>query len=88
MIIINSPQNPTGGMLEASDLEAIAELALQHDLWVISDEVYSRIVYSGEFRSIASIPGMKERTIVIDGFSKTYAMTDGVWDGGREPVHS
>lgn len=75
MIIINSPQNPTGGMLEASDLEAIAELALQHDLWVISDEVYSRIVYSGEFRSIASIPGMKERTIVIDGFSKTYAMT-------------
>mgnify|MGYP000870970137 CR=1 FL=1 len=75
MIIINSPHNPTGGMLEQSDLEAIAELALQYDLWVISDEVYSRIVYDGEFRSIASIPGMKERTIVIDGFSKTYAMT-------------
>lgn len=75
MVIINSPQNPTGGMLEPSDLEAIAELALQHDLWVISDEVYSRIIYDGEFRSIASIPGMKERTLVIDGFSKAYAMT-------------
>ena len=75
MIIINSPQNPTGGMLSKQDLEAIAEMAIEHDLWVMSDEVYSRIVYDGEFFSIASIPGMKERTIVIDGFSKTYAMT-------------
>lgn len=75
MIIINSPQNPTGGMLSQSDLEAIAEMALQHDLWVMSDEVYSRVIYGDEFLSIASIPGMKERTIVIDGFSKTYAMT-------------
>lgn len=75
MIIINSPQNPTGGMLSKQDLEAVAEMAIEHDLWVMSDEVYSRIVYDGEFHSIASIPGMKERTIVIDGFSKTYAMT-------------
>ena len=75
MIIINSPQNPTGGMLSRQDLEAIAEMAMENDLWVMADEVYSRIVYDGEFHSIASIPGMKERTIVIDGFSKTYAMT-------------
>lgn len=75
MIILNSPQNPTGGVLERRDLEAVAELATKYDLWVISDEVYSRILFDGEFSSIVSIPGMKERTIIIDGFSKTYAMT-------------
>ncbi|TCL59253.1 aspartate/methionine/tyrosine aminotransferase [Hydrogenispora ethanolica] len=75
LIILNSPQNPTGGVLSRADLEAVAELAIRHDLWVISDEVYSRILYEGEFASIASLPGMKERTILIDGFSKTYAMT-------------
>lgn len=75
MLILNSPQNPTGGMLTAEDLEGIAEIAIENDLWVISDEVYSRVIYEGEFLSIASIPGMKERTIVVDGFSKTYAMT-------------
>ncbi len=75
MIIINSPQNPTGGILTQDDLEAIARIAIQKDLWVLSDEIYSRMVYEGDFRSIVSIPGMKERTILLDGFSKTYAMT-------------
>ncbi len=75
MIILNSPQNPTGGVLSKEDLEAIAELVNEHDLWVFSDEIYSRIIYEGEFRSIASIKGLKDRTIILDGFSKTYAMT-------------
>ncbi|HWR40255.1 MAG TPA: pyridoxal phosphate-dependent aminotransferase [Patescibacteria group bacterium] len=75
LIILNSPQNPTGGMLTPEDLQAIARLACQHNLWVLSDEIYSRILYSGEFHSIASLPGMQERTIILDGFSKTYAMT-------------
>jgi aspartate aminotransferase len=75
MIILNSPHNPTGGILSQNDLETIAETAIQADLWVLSDEVYSKIIYDGEFRSIISIPGMKDRTILVDGFSKTYAMT-------------
>ena len=75
MIILNSPHNPTGGILSPDDLETIAEIAIQADLWVLSDEVYSKIIYDGEFRSIISIPGMKDRTILVDGFSKTYAMT-------------
>lgn len=75
MIIVNSPQNPTGGILSQDDLETIAEIAIQADLWVLSDEVYSKIIHDGKFRSIISIPGMKERTILVDGFSKTYAMT-------------
>ena len=75
MIILNSPHNPTGGILSPDDLETIAEIATQADLWVLSDEVYSKIIYDGEFRSIISIPGMKDRTILVDGFSKTYAMT-------------
>ena len=75
MIILNSPQNPTGGVIEKKDLERIAQLAIKHDIIVFSDEIYSGIVYDGEFNSIASIPGMKERTIILDGFSKTYAMT-------------
>ena len=75
MIIINSPHNPTGGVLTKGDLEAIADLAQRHDLWVLSDEIYSRIIYSGDHISIASLSGMKERTILLDGFSKTYAMT-------------
>lgn len=75
LIILNSPQNPTGGLLSKQDLTAIAELAVQHDLWVLSDEVYSRILYEGEFFSISALPGMKQRTIILDGFSKTYAMT-------------
>ncbi|MBU1699299.1 MAG: aminotransferase class I/II-fold pyridoxal phosphate-dependent enzyme, partial [Candidatus Eisenbacteria bacterium] len=75
MIILNSPENPSGGMLTWEDLEAIYDIAKKHDLWILSDEIYSRIVYDVEFKSIASIPGAMERTIAIDGLSKTYAMT-------------
>lgn len=75
LIILNSPQNPTGGVLSDETLAAIARFALQHNLWVLSDEIYSRMLYEGEFKSISSLPGMKERTIILDGFSKTYAMT-------------
>lgn len=75
MLIINSPQNPTGGVLRKEDLEAIAELAMKHDFWILSDEIYSRILYEEKHVSIASLPYMKERTIIIDGYSKTYAMT-------------
>ncbi len=75
MIILNSPGNPTGGVLTWEDLEAVYALAKKHDLWVLSDEIYSRLVYDGEFKSIAMIPGAMERSIIIDGMSKTYAMT-------------
>ncbi len=75
MIIINSPQNPTGGVLTEDDLKIIADLAIENDLWVFSDEIYCNMVYDGKFKSISSLPGMKERTILLDGFSKTYAMT-------------
>src|SRR5689334_4484653 len=76
LLVINSPANPTGGVLTRSDIERIAELAQQHDLVVLSDEIYSRILYDGaEHVSIASLDGMAERTITLDGFSKTYAMT-------------
>jgi aspartate/methionine/tyrosine aminotransferase len=75
LIIINSPQNPTGGVLERSDIRRIAELAVQHDLMVMSDEIYGDILYEGEHVSVATFPGMAERTIILDGFSKSYAMT-------------
>ena len=75
LLILCSPQNPTGGILTRGTLEKIAEVAIKHDLWVYSDEVYSRMVHEGEFMSIASVPGMLERTIICDGASKTYAMT-------------
>ena len=76
MLILNSPQNPTGGILTEKDLEDIAELAVENDLIVFSDEIYSRITYDGfEHTSIMKFDGMKERTIMLDGFSKTYAMT-------------
>ena len=76
MLIINTPQNPTGGILTTDDLEQIAGLAVQHDLIVLSDEIYSRIIYDGfTHTSITRFPGMPERTIILDGFSKTYAMT-------------
>ena len=75
-IVVNSPANPTGGVLTRNDLERIAALAIEHDLWVLADEIYGRILYDGaEHVSIASLPGMAERTIVLDGFSKTFAMT-------------
>ncbi len=76
MVILNSPHNPTGGVLSRSDLEALAAACRQHpDLIVLADEIYSRMLYEGEHVSIAALPGMRERTIVLDGFSKTYAMT-------------
>ncbi|MCG8364239.1 MAG: aminotransferase class I/II-fold pyridoxal phosphate-dependent enzyme, partial [Pseudanabaenales cyanobacterium] len=75
LLILNSPQNPTGGLLTQSDLAAIAQLAQQHDFYVLSDEIYSRILYDQTHHSILSLTGMKERTILLDGFSKTYAMT-------------
>jgi len=75
MLVLNSPANPTGGLFTREDIVRIAELALRHDLVVLTDEIYGRIVYEGEHVSIASIPGMLERTVILDGFSKTYAMT-------------
>jgi aspartate/methionine/tyrosine aminotransferase len=75
LLVINSPANPTGGVFTRGDIERIAELALEHDLVVLADEIYGRIVYEGEHVSLASLPGLAERTIVLDGFSKTYAMT-------------
>jgi aspartate aminotransferase len=76
VVMINSPHNPTGGVLLRSDLERIAELAQKHNFVVIADEIYSRNFYlEGDFVSIASLPGMQERTIVVDGFSKAFAMT-------------
>jgi aspartate/methionine/tyrosine aminotransferase len=76
MIVLNSPQNPTGGTIPAEDLKAIAELLRDRDLIVLSDEIYSRIHYGDKApASISSFPGMLEKTIILDGFSKTYAMT-------------
>ena len=75
LIVINSPQNPTGGVLTREDLQAIAAIARRHDIWVLSDEVYKDIIYDGEHTSILSEPEMLERTILLDGFSKTFAMT-------------
>ncbi len=75
LIIFNSPHNPTGGVLTRQDIEAIADVAREHDIMVMADEIYGRDLYEGEFVSIASLPGMPERTIVLDGFSKTFAMT-------------
>jgi len=76
LLILNSPHNPTGGVLSRNDLEQISDVVKRYeDLWILSDEVYSRMVHDGEFVSISSISGMQERTIILDGASKTYAMT-------------
>jgi aspartate/methionine/tyrosine aminotransferase len=75
VLALNSPHNPTGGVLTREDLETIAELAIRNDVTVVADEIYSRNVYEGSFFSIASLDGMRERTILLDGFSKAYAMT-------------
>src|SRR5215813_6491842 len=75
LIILNSPQNPTGGVLEKKDIDAIARAIGDRNIMVLSDEIYSRLIFEGEHHSIMSIDGMKERTILLDGFSKTYAMT-------------
>ena len=75
MMILNSPNNPCGSVIEKGELEALADLAREHDIIVLSDEIYSRFLYEGEHNSIASFPEMRDRTIILDGFSKTYAMT-------------
>ena len=75
LVILNSPQNPTGGVVPPDVLEESARLIQRTGAWVLSDEVYSRMVYDGEFASVTSVPGMLERTILLDGLSKTYAMT-------------
>src|SRR5437868_10514336 len=75
MLVLNSPSNPTGSMLSDAEVARLAELCERHDLWVLSDEIYRRISYEKEPLSIASLPGMGERAIVVDGFSKSYAMT-------------
>jgi aspartate/methionine/tyrosine aminotransferase len=75
LIIFNSPHNPTGGVLTLDDLNAIADVARENDITVLADEIYARLIYEGKDFSIAALPGMADRTFVLDGFSKTYAMT-------------
>ena len=76
LLILNSPHNPTGGVIPKQDMLAIADVLRKHErVWVFADEIYGRLVYDGEFVSIASLPGMQERTIISDGASKTWAMT-------------
>ena len=75
MLVLPYPNNPTGAVMEKSDLKAIAQVVIDHDLYVLSDEIYAELCYLEEHTSIASLPGMKERTVVINGFSKSHAMT-------------
>jgi aspartate aminotransferase len=75
LVILNSPHNPTGGIIPAGDIQALGSLLRERDIMVLSDEIYSRIIYDGEPSSIASVDGMLEKTIILDGFSKTYSMT-------------
>ncbi|RME45689.1 MAG: pyridoxal phosphate-dependent aminotransferase [Chloroflexi bacterium] len=86
LIILNSPQNPTGGVLTREDLQAVADVARERRIMVLSDEVYEQILYEGEHVSIASLPGMQELTILLDGYSKTYAMTGWRLGYGVMPV--
>ena len=75
MIILNSPQNPTGGVMTGQDVQDVARLIGDRNILVLSDEIYCRLLFEGEHHSIASVPGFKDRTLILDGFSKTYAMT-------------
>ena len=75
ILVLPFPNNPTGAVMRREDLEAIAEVIIEHDLYVLSDEIYSELTYQGDHVSIASLPGMRERTLTINGFSKSYAMT-------------
>ncbi len=91
LIILNSPQNPTGGILTREDLEVVAEVAQANDAWVLADEIYSKIIYEAQHHTILGIDGMAERTVVLDGHSKTYAMTGwrlgfGVMPAGLAPA--
>ena len=75
ILVLPFPNNPTGSIMDRKDLEAVAEVIIKHDLYVLSDEIYAELTYSGEHVSIASLPGMQERTVLVNGFSKAYAMT-------------
>lgn len=75
VLIFNSPNNPTGTVFNSAALEKLAELAQKHDFWILSDEIYARILFGGEYQSIWALPGMAERAVIIDGFSKSFAMT-------------
>jgi aspartate/methionine/tyrosine aminotransferase len=85
MLIFNSPNNPTGTVFSRATMANIADLAKKHDLWVIADEIYARILFAGEYQSIRELPGMAERTVIIDGFSKSFAMTG--WRLGYAVAH-
>ena len=87
VLIFNSPNNPTGTVFTTETLHGIAKLAAQHDLWVIADEIYARILFGGEYQSIQSLSGMADRTIIIDGFSKSFAMTGWRLGYAVAPVH-
>ena len=87
VIIFNSPNNPTGTVFSAGALERVAKLADGNDLWVISDEIYARILFEGEYQSIWALPGMAERTVIIDGFSKSFAMTGWRLGYAVAPIH-
>ncbi len=75
VVVLNSPSNPTGATISDDDLRRLAAIATKHDLWIIADEIYRRISYGAVPSSIAALPGMGERTVIVDGFSKAYAMT-------------
>jgi len=87
LLIFNSPSNPTGTVYEDRAVEGIAELLRKYDLWVITDEIYARIVFGGEYKSIWNLAGMPERTVIIDGFSKSFAMTGWRLGYAVAPVH-
>jgi aspartate/methionine/tyrosine aminotransferase len=75
MLVLNSPQNPTGGVIPREALVELAKVLVDRDIFILSDEIYSRLIYEGEHASLAQLPGLRERTVILDGFSKTYAMT-------------
>jgi aspartate/methionine/tyrosine aminotransferase len=87
VLIFNSPNNPTGTVFDSHALEGIAALAIKHDLWILTDEIYARILFNGEYKSISLLPGMAERTVIIDGFSKSFAMTGWRLGYAIAPVH-
>jgi aspartate/methionine/tyrosine aminotransferase len=87
ILIFNSPNNPTGTVFDEKALHGLADLASKHDLWLISDEIYARILFGGEYLSPWALPGMAERTIIIDGFSKSFAMTGWRLGYGVAPKH-
>ena len=87
VLIFNSPNNPTGTVFDDRALEGIAALAIKHDLWVLTDEIYARILFNGDYKSIRLLPGMAERTVIIDGFSKSFAMTGWRLGYAVAPVH-